>query len=641
MKTIVISTMKGFSTPFLRLLFVFFFTLSINILLTAQMESVVNSLADDEFAHPWDNPDTPVDESIDGICGDENGRCTLRAALEEASLLGTSARVTFSPVGVIFVDSTQGPFFPPSGSLVQGYNHFVAIYGYPTGIIFYLENSTLVSGLIMDNALVGIVVSGNHNRIGLSTFPEANYISDMIQNGILITGDSNRVTGNIIGPNTIPIPTADSPFGIFVTGKDNVIGGAMTGEGNVISENDIGIGVYTIEGNTYIFGNKIGTDITGTQALPNRIGVDVIGPNTYIGSGLPGGMNVISGNTESGILMGIDADSNFILANHIGVDSSGTIPIPNRDGITLGPGSTSVLVQDNLIAHNTSNGILISGFGGLESGYHAIQGNDIIRNGNVGVFMNGASNHNVIGSSLTGDFDANEIKQNGSAGVMFLGGIVGDPEQNTIRKNIFQDNSLIGIRIWAGQGAIQPPSVQTFIDDGTSTVVLGKHPVPGAVIDVYVGDANASNVYEGLEWFAQGIVDGQGEFNLNTNSCNCDTIVLTATDPLGNTSEFSAGFGIIIDAVQDQDNFLDELSISPNPFNTSTSINFTLTGPQDVSLKIFDLTGKEIKTLVDDHLLSGMHQFNWMPENQIGGLYYFRLASKSGKQIFGKIIKID
>src|SRR5262245_34670669 len=45
----------------------------------------VNSTADDEFAYAWDDTLTPdVDESRDGICGDEKGRCTLRAAIMEA-----------------------------------------------------------------------------------------------------------------------------------------------------------------------------------------------------------------------------------------------------------------------------------------------------------------------------------------------------------------------------------------------------------------------------------------------------------------------------------------------------------------------------------------------------------------------------
>src|SRR5258708_3732231 len=64
----------------------------------ATMQSVVNSEADDTDSHPYDDPNTPdIDESVDGICRDAQGRCTLRAALEEAAALNEAAEITFAP----------------------------------------------------------------------------------------------------------------------------------------------------------------------------------------------------------------------------------------------------------------------------------------------------------------------------------------------------------------------------------------------------------------------------------------------------------------------------------------------------------------------------------------------------------------
>ena len=54
-------------------------------LLFGQLSMTVNSLADDEYSYPYDDPTTPEDESIDGICEDELGRCTIRAAIEESN----------------------------------------------------------------------------------------------------------------------------------------------------------------------------------------------------------------------------------------------------------------------------------------------------------------------------------------------------------------------------------------------------------------------------------------------------------------------------------------------------------------------------------------------------------------------------
>ena len=608
--------------------------------LFGQMESIVNSLADDEFAHPWDNPaTTEIDESIDGICGDEQGRCTLRAALEEASFIGQAAYVGVTELGVIFLDSTQGPFYPPDNSIVQGFNHYTAIVGRATSTIFVVGNNTLISGFVLQNSLIGILVAGNDNRIGLDTLPHANIITGMYQNGIIITGDNNRVTGNLIGATIFPIPEPGNLFGVFVTGRNNIIGGIGKGEGNVISHNDIGIGLYTLEESTIIVGNHIGTDITGTQAFGNRVGIDNIGPNVIIGSNDLTGRNVISGNTESGILMGVESANNIIINNHIGTDITGTVGIPNRDGITLGPGSTNVHVKNNLIAHNTSNGILLSGIGfPVESRDHTIEGNEIRNNGNVGILFSGTSNNNIVGSSLTDDLEPNDIFFNGSAGIMFIGGIVGDPEMNTIRKNRFEDNTGIGIRIFGGQGAILAPVITSFHDDGNAGVVTGTHSSVGAVIDVYAGDRNSSGVYEGLQHFAQGVVDGNGEFEINALSCHCDTIVATATDPAGNTSEFSDGFGNMITALDDHDLVFDHLSVFPNPADQYVTFRFSLKASQFVSLKIFNPAGGELATLLNDHLLAGEYGFTWPSEEMLPGMYYYRLTGKDGNA-GGVIIK--
>lgn len=82
---------------------------------------VVNSTADDAKSHPWDNPNTiSIDESTDGVCGDESQRCTLRAALEEASAVGIGAIVSFSVNGTIQKDLAQSAFGVPEHSKING-----------------------------------------------------------------------------------------------------------------------------------------------------------------------------------------------------------------------------------------------------------------------------------------------------------------------------------------------------------------------------------------------------------------------------------------------------------------------------------------------------------------------------------------
>ena len=72
----------------------------------------------------------------------------------------------------------------------------------------------------------------------------------------------------------------------------------------------------------------------------------------------------------------------------------------------------------------------------------------------------------------------------------------------------------------------------------------------------------------------------------------------------------------------------------PNPFNGQTLINFSIPSKLSNSktiLKIYDITGREIKTLVDDILPAGNYITRWSADNQSGlnvssGIYFYRLV---------------
>lgn len=65
----------------------------------------------------------------------------------------------------------------------------------------------------------------------------------------------------------------------------------------------------------------------------------------------------------------------------------------------------------------------------------------------------------------------------------------------------------------------------------------------------------------------------------------------------------------------------------PNPFKDQTWINFRLPESGQTSLKIFDLTGKEIRLMVDDELTQGKHSINLSSEGLTSGIYYYVLSS--------------
>lgn len=72
----------------------------------------------------------------------------------------------------------------------------------------------------------------------------------------------------------------------------------------------------------------------------------------------------------------------------------------------------------------------------------------------------------------------------------------------------------------------------------------------------------------------------------------------------------------------------------PNPFNPSTRIEFTLAQPTDVVLKVYNLLGQEMATLVDAKLQAGKHHFEWNGRNNYNvsvstGVYFYRLSAGS------------
>jgi hypothetical protein len=73
----------------------------------------------------------------------------------------------------------------------------------------------------------------------------------------------------------------------------------------------------------------------------------------------------------------------------------------------------------------------------------------------------------------------------------------------------------------------------------------------------------------------------------------------------------------------------------PNPFNPSTSISYTVTKSSNVTLKIYDLLGNEVKTLVNANQNAGNHSVVWNGENNSGskvvsGTYIYTLRSDAG-----------
>lgn len=65
----------------------------------------------------------------------------------------------------------------------------------------------------------------------------------------------------------------------------------------------------------------------------------------------------------------------------------------------------------------------------------------------------------------------------------------------------------------------------------------------------------------------------------------------------------------------------------PNPFNPSTNISFFLSKQSFVLLKVFDLSGREVTTIISKELHSGKHTYLWNAYGLPSGVYYYRMQA--------------
>jgi regulation of enolase protein 1 (concanavalin A-like superfamily) len=70
-------------------------------------------------------------------------------------------------------------------------------------------------------------------------------------------------------------------------------------------------------------------------------------------------------------------------------------------------------------------------------------------------------------------------------------------------------------------------------------------------------------------------------------------------------------------------------SAYPNPFNSNTVISFSLPSKSLVMLKVFDMMGRDVATLVNEELAAGNHYLQWNASNISSGVYFYRLQSGS------------
>ena len=611
----------------ISLLAVFILFLVITSQSNAQLNMTVNSLADDEYAYAYDDPNTTADESEDGICQDELGRCTIRAAIDESNNMDQSLTLFFSVNGQI---NLMDALYPVDGSEILG-NDQVEITG---NAGFELENDCQIERLIFNGLTYSaITIHGDNNTIGSTNiFLNNSFAVD-------IWGDSNSVgfnrfgidQNNNLGPNAIAI---------------NITGSANTIASNIICGSSL-VGISIGEGSDNVIRkNYIGTNSQGQSGLGNTIGISIDGSDyNLIGGETLDEKNVISGNSVAGITLGGVPPDNYSIANGvwsniIGLDPTESYVIPNGKGIIITNGARIEFLSRNIIAGNSTSCIHIFGFDNETKTYgHTIAENKIGVNSNNVQFPNGMDGITIqgnveevtIGTNLAGLHLPNSIIGNQNRGIAVMSDFGYNPSKIQFRKNIiYQNNSANVFMSSQANNGLLPPYGLSF----NNNTIAGICDVSGALIDIYKANINefSSSAYE---WIGSTTVGSNNVFSYEITDPSIEAVSLTATTSTGNTSAFGY-LELITDVEKVDDKIPTEFALLqnyPNPFNPTTTINFSIPEEEFVSLKVFNSLGEEVAELIKEEISTGSYSISFNASLLSSGIYFYKLTAGSFSDI--------
>ncbi len=485
---------------------------------------------------------------------------------------------------------------PAARNIISGNNNGIGLLGGPGNMIqgnFIGTDHTGVNDL---GNVIGVgVTADSNNTIGGAIAGARNVISG---NGteIRMQADNNVIQGNYIGVSATGGAfnySNSTPIGVFIFGSNgNTVGGTTPAARNVISGHNIGLSLNNAA-STSVQGNFIGTDASGAVRLGNSTaGIDVsLSNGTVIGGTAAGAGNLISANGNG---IQISPNTNGIniqvQGNLIGSDINGTADLGNTgDGVLVTDSSTNVsnitiggtaAGSGNIISGNDGDGIDIRSTTGI-----VIQGNFIgTQIDGLSPLGNGEHGLNVLQSSRTttggtGTGAANRIAFNGSASSSGAGIIIDGSSalNNSVRGNaIFantsngtQPNRGLGIDLAAdGLTANDPnpsgcpadadsgpnnlqnfPVLSSAASGGSTTTISGTLNSTASTtftIDFYSSQVcDASGRGEGQTFLGSTTISTDSSCSANINATLAvvvpagNILTATATDPNGNTSEFS------------------------------------------------------------------------------------------------------
>ena len=114
------------------------------------------------------------------------------------------------------------------------------------------------------------------------------------------------------------------------------------------------------------------------------------------------------------------------------------------------------------------------------------------------------------------------------------------------------------------------------------------------------------------------------------------SIMTTTTDNLNSTNEITSKNNININTPK-------EFTVSqnyPNPFNPSTKIDYRLPVNSNVTIKLYDINGKEVRVLVNSNQTAGSYTIQVNAQNLASGVYFYQIVANSTQSSFERTLKM-
>jgi hypothetical protein len=564
------------------------------ILVTSTANSGANTLRQAILTANGQSGAATIDFSLPGSAPYTIALASALPTITNSTLIDGTSQSGYNGVPLIDVDGTNagsadGFVISATNSTIKGLaiTHFGAL-----GI--YIKGTGSTGNLIASN-YIGVALNGQqaapnafwgvdvdnapNNTIGGTTLAAENVISGNSQGGVAIFGHSatgDAILGNRIGTDaTGTKPLGNAYSGVFIGDWGNGEGAASETlvSGNVISANgNTGVWITGTGANdNTVQANSIGTNAAGTSPLGNTFSGVVVekGAGNTIGGAAQGDGNLISGNQEEGVAVyGSAATGNVVEHDTIGADATGTKPLRNTySGVFVGDwgngqgAASSTLIIDNLISANGNWGVRITGSGA---------NNNVVENNQIGTNAAGTGGlpNTYDGINLSSGAQSNQIGSPGQGNLIAFntgaGVAVHDPTTtgNSIRGNSIFSNGSLGIdlngdgvtlnntgNVDSGPNHLQNYPILQTVTPGSTTTISGtlnsvatttftldfySSPTPDLSFfgpgDTYLGSAKVTTASTGNVSFT---------IQLAAATSAGQWVTATATDPSGNTSEFS------------------------------------------------------------------------------------------------------